>query len=371
MIIPMSSPDITQAEMDAVQEVLKSGWLSNGPKIKDFETLFARYIGTTYATGVSSGTTGLHLSIIAAGFQPGDEIITSSFSFVASANSALYENAIPVFVDIDYKTGNLNPDLIEEKITERTRAIMPIHVFGQPADMAAICRIASKYDLMVIEDAAEAVGAEYNGRRAGTFGDCAVFGFYPNKQMTTCEGGMIVTNHEGWQRLFQSLRNQGRDDFTVWLEHNRLGYNYRLDEMSAALGVVQLQRLEELLQKREQVANWYNACIDGIDGVDKPYIAPTTSRMSWFVYVIQLNKHLHRKQIVEGLQQQNIASRPYFSPIHLQEFYKERFGYQSGMFPMTEQAGRSFLALPFSSVMTKEQVEIVADALAQTIAMYS
>ncbi len=359
MNIPMSSPDITQAEIDAVNAVLNTRWLSLGPRIGEFEQAFALYQGAQHAIGVNSGTAGLHLAMIAAGIGAGDEVITPSFSFIASANCVMYERGTPVFVDINPLTGNIDPNLIEAAITDRTKAILPVHAFGQPADMDPILEIARRHNLWIVEDACEALGAEYKGRRAGSFGEAAVFAFYPNKQMTTGEGGMLVTDNTEWANLFRSLRNQGRDIFDAWLNHTRLGYNYRMDEMSAALGLVQVSRLEELLAKRARVAEWYNERIDEIPGIEKPYIAPTTTRMSWFVYVIRCADGVDRNALMGYLQEQGIPSRPYFTPIHLQPFYRERFEWSRGDLPHTEKAGDTFLALPFSSVMTEEQVEYI------------
>lgn len=367
MHIPMSSPDITQAEIDAVTGVLRTPWLSLGPKIGEFEQAFADYVGATHAIGVNSGTSGLHLAMIAAGIGPGDEVITPSFSFIASANCVLYERGKPVFVDIDPDTGNIDPACIEAAITPRTKAIIPVHAFGQPADMDPILDIAARHNLAVIEDACEAIGAQYKGRPAGTLGDAAVFAFYPNKQMTTGEGGMIVTDNDEWAALFRSLRNQGRDIFDGWLNHTRLGYNYRMDEMSAALGLAQLQRIEQLLQKRARVAEWYNERIDEIPGLQKPYIAPTTTRMSWFVYVIRCADGIDRNRLIEHLKEQGVPSRAYFTPIHLQPFYQEQFGWRRGDLPNTEKAGDTFLALPFSGVLTEEQVDYVAQKLREGI----
>ena len=353
MDVPMSSPDITQAEIDSVLEVLNSRWLSMGPKIGEFETAFAQYIGLPHAVGVNSGTSGLHLAIIAAGVGPDDEVITPSFSFIASANAVLYERARPVFVDIDPVTGNMDPVALEAAITGRTRAIMPVHVFGQPPDMDAIMDIARRHNLYVIEDACEAIGAEYKGRRAGTFGDAAVFAFYPNKQITTGEGGMIVTPRDDWNTMFLSLRNQGRDVFDGWLNHTRLGYNYRLDELSAALGEVQMRRADDLLAKRATVAAWYNERLAGLETVETPRVVPSTTRMSWFVYVVRVAPSVDRDGLVNRLKDKGIPSRPYFTPIHLQPFYRQRFGWGPGDLPVTEDLGERSLALPFSSVMTE------------------
>ena len=387
--IPMSSPDLTDAEIAAVVQVLQTPFLSIGPQITAFEQAAAAYVGVRHAVGVNSGTSGLHLCVIAAGVKEGDLVITTPFSFIASANCILYERAIPVFVDVDPHTGNMDPALVAEAVKALTndgrsttsdywlppairnsqfairnlKAILPVHAFGQPADMDPILEVAQSYGLTVIEDACEAIGAEYRGRKAGTLGDAAVFAFYPNKQMTTGEGGMIVTEDEEWAKLFRSLRNQGRDVFDAWLNHTRLGYNYRLDEMSAALGLVQMQRIGELLAKREQVARWYNERLTDVEFIERPYIAPTTTRMSWFVYVVRVKPPANRDEIMRKLTEAGIPSRPYFTPIHLQPFYREKFGYQRGDFPVTEYLGDVCLALPFSGVMTETQVDQVCVAL--------
>ncbi|MDQ3928923.1 MAG: DegT/DnrJ/EryC1/StrS family aminotransferase [Chloroflexota bacterium] len=361
MHVPMSSPDITDQERQAVLDVLQTPILSIGPRNERFERELAEYVGSSSGVSVNSGTSGLHLTMIAAGVEEGSEVITPSFSFIASANAVLYERGKPVFVDIDPLTGNIDPALVEAAITERTRAIMPVHAFGQPADMDPILEVARKHNILVIEDSCEAIGAEYKGRKAGTLSDAAVFAFYPNKQMTTGEGGMIVTDNDEWADLFRSLRNQGRDIFDAWLNHTRLGYNYRLDEMSAALGLVQLGRIEELLGKRARVAGWYNERLDQIEGVSKPYIAETTTKMSWFVYVVRCDDGISRNDLMSYLQEHGVPSRPYFTPIHLQPFYQDKFGWRRGDLPNTEKAGDTFLALPFSSVMTEEQVEYVCE----------
>jgi dTDP-4-amino-4,6-dideoxygalactose transaminase len=389
MHISMSSPNLTAAETAAVTQVLQTSFLSIGPQLTAFEEAFASYLDTAHAVGVNSGTSGLHLCTIAADIQADDLVITTPFSFIASANCILYERAIPVFVDVDPRTGNIDPVLVAEAVAELTddrrptgrdrwlpptirnsqsvthnlKAILPVHAFGQPVDMDPITKVARQYNLAVIEDACEAIGAEYKGRRAGTLGDAAVFAFYPNKQMTTGEGGMIVTDDEEWADLFRSLRNQGRDIFNAWLNHTRLGYNYRLDEMSAALGLVQIQRIEELLAKREQVARWYNERLADVELVERPYIAPTTTRMSWFVYVVRIKPPANRDKVMRRLAEANIPSRPYFTPIHLQPFYREKFGYQQGDFPVTEHLGDASLALPFSGVMMEEQVDYVCQQL--------
>jgi perosamine synthetase len=367
MRIPMSSPDITQAEIDAVNAVLCTPYLSIGPRVDEFERRVAKYVGARHAVAVSSGTAGLHLAIIAAGVMDGDEVITTPFSFIASANVMLYERAKPVFVDIDPQSLNIDPARIEAAITPRTKAILPVHAFGQPADMAPILDIARRHGLTVVEDACEAIGAEYQGRKIGNLGRAGVFAFYPNKQMTTGEGGIIVTDDDEWDGLFRSLRNQGRDVFDAWLNHSRLGYNYRLDEMSAALGAAQMSRIEELLAKREKVAGWYTAHLKEIGGVTAPFVAPTTTRSSWFVYVVRFAPGIDRNRVMSLLEAQGVPSRPYFTPIHLLPFYRQRFGYALGDFPVTERVSASTLALPFFSNMSEKQVSLVCDILREAV----
>ncbi|MGQ9600809.1 MAG: DegT/DnrJ/EryC1/StrS family aminotransferase [Anaerolineae bacterium] len=385
VIVPMSSPDITAAEVEAVNRVLQTPHLSMGPQLEQFERAVASYLGAAHAIGVHSGTSGLHLCVIAAGVAAGDLVLTSPFSFVASANCILYERAVPIFVDVDPVTGNLDPVRVAEAVEGLSRgtraaarwlprsfsdgpigklkAILPIHSFGQPADMDPLLDVARRHELSLIEDACEALGAEYQGRKAGALGDAAVLAFYPNKQITTGEGGMIVTNRAEWAVLFRSLRNQGRDVFDAWLNHTRLGYNYRLDELSAALGLAQMGRIEELLARRERVARWYDERLADLEWIERPPIAPTTTRMSWFVYVIRVRSPVSRDEIMRRLAEAGIPSRPYFTPIHLQPFYRQRFGYRRGDFPVTEHLGDVCLALPFSSVMREEEVDQVCDRL--------
>ena len=389
--IPMSSPDITQVEIDAVHAVLRTPYLSIGPRVDEFEQQAAKYVGVRHAVAVSSGTAGLHLAILAAGVADGDLVITTPFSFVASANVMLYERAIPIFVDIDPHSLNLDPALVAEAAHDlvsggsaaqrwlppsirhpqskirNLKSILPVHAFGQPADMEPILGVAQRRNLAVIEDACEAIGAEYKGRKAGTLGKAGVYAFYPNKQMTTGEGGIIVTDDDEWNNLFRSLRNQGRDVFDAWLNHSRLGYNYRLDEMSAALGAAQMNRIEELLAKRERVAGWYNARLKEIEGVTAPFVAPTTTRSSWFVYVVHFAPEIDRNRVMSLLETQGVPSRPYFTPIHLLPFYRQRFGYAPGDFPVTEQVAASTLALPFFGNMSEEQVSLVCVVLREAI----
>jgi dTDP-4-amino-4,6-dideoxygalactose transaminase len=385
----MSSPDLTDAEREAVMAVLRTPNLSMGAEIQAFEDSVRSFTGSNHAIGVNSGTAGLHLCVRAAEIETGDFVITTPFSFVASANVLLYEQAIPVFVDVDPQTGNIDTDLVCQavedlandspqsrewlprlgsKLSGRLKAILPVDVFGQPADFDPILRIAARFGLKVIEDACEALGAKYKDRKAGTLGDYAVFAFYPNKQITTGEGGVIVTDDDQAAALMQALRNQGRAPGDTWLSHTHLGFNYRLDEMSAALGRVQMGRLDELLSRREQVAGWYNQRLEDIAGIEGPYLAPETGRVSWFVYVIRVSPDIDRDRLAQNLDQYGIPARPYFIPIHLQPYMVERFGYRPGDFPITEDLGRRGLALPFSSVMSEMQVEEVCQALVNALA---
>ena len=376
MRIPMCEPDITAAEREAVDEVLRGTTLSIGPRLELFERRIAAYVGARHAAGVSSGTAGLHLCMLAAGVGEYDLVLTTPFSFVASANAIMYVRARPVFVDIEPNALTIDPQrladtarVVSRRHGRRLKAILPVHVFGQTADMDPILEIAERHGLAVIEDACEAIGATYKGRPAGTIGDAGAFAFYPNKQMTTGEGGMVVTNHHGWDALFRSLRNQGRDVFDGWLAHSRLGYNYRLDELSAALGAVQAERLDELLAKRARVAAWYEERLAGLEGVERPGPAAWTTRMSWFVYVVRLAPRHDRDRLIRELEARGVPARPYFPPIHLQPFYRGRFGLRPGDFPVTEAAGASCLALPFFGTMREEQVDYVCGALAEALGL--
>jgi dTDP-4-amino-4,6-dideoxygalactose transaminase len=382
----MSSPDLSATEFAAVHDVLTTRYLSIGPRIVSFEEMIASYSGRRHGVGVNSGTSGLHLAVIAAGVNTNDLVITTPFSFIASANCVLYERAVPIFVDVDRLTGNIDPALVaaaaqdiarggqaarkwlppaqrDVPLAARLRAIIPVDAFGQPADMDPINDTAQEFGLTVIEDSCEALGAQYKGRPAGSLGDIGVFAFYPNKQITTGEGGVIVTDREDWRDLFRSLRNQGRDVFDAWLNHTRLGYNYRMDEMSAAMGLAQMSRIDELLAKRAQVAAWYNERLEDLDWLEIPVVMPETTRMSWFVYVVRIRPPFSRDEVMARLASDGVPSRPYFTPIHLQPFYQKTFGYTEGDFPVTEELGRTSLALPFSSVMTEEQVSEVCAKL--------
>lgn len=361
-MIPLAQPDIGEEEVRLVNEVLRSGWLSMGPKVREFEEKFATFIGAKHAVAVNSGTSGLHLCMRSTGIKKGDEVITTPFSFIASSNSIMFEGAKPVFVDISRDTMNIDVEKIEAAITENTKAILPVHVFGQPCRMEKIMDIADEHDLFVIEDACEAIGAEYRGKKAGTFGIASIFAFYPNKQMTTGEGGIIVTDNDEIAKICRSLCNQGRSEEEEWLNHIRLGYNYRLDEMSCALGIGQLKRIEELLKKREMVANEYNKQLLGVEGITTQYLNPEV-KMSWFVYVVRVGSNINRNEVMNYLRQHGISCRPYFTPIHLQPFYREIFGYKEGDFPVCEEVCRSTIALPFYGNMDKSTIREVCSVL--------
>lgn len=386
--VPMSAPDITDLEREAIAEVLRTPRLSFGPQVEAFEAAAAKIAGLKHAIAVSSGTTGLHLCIRAAGIQDADLVVTTPFSFVASANVLLYERAIPVFVDVEEATGNISPELVSQAVDGlmeggkaanawtprkvemqggRLKAILSVDVFGQPADYDPLLETANSHGLSLIEDSCEAIGAAYKSKPAGSFGDVGTFAFYPNKQITTGEGGVVVTDRDDWAEMIRALRNQGRAEGDVWLQHTYLGYNYRLDELSAALGKVQLSRLNELMEKREQVASWYRERLADIQGVQLPTILPSTTRMSWFVYVVRLDPGIDREAVIRQLAAEGIPTRRYFAPIHLQPYFVERFGYREGDFPVAEDLGRRSVALPFSSPMNEDEVDRVCRSLASVL----
>jgi dTDP-4-amino-4,6-dideoxygalactose transaminase len=392
MKIRMSSPDLTDADREAVNQVVQTPNLSMGPKIEAFERAFCDLTGAKHAIGVNSGTAGLHLCVRDAGIGLGDLAITTPFSFVSSTNVILFEKAIPVFVDVDPVTGNIRPDLVEQAVKDlfyggesarqwlpRTlpaenqggikslKAILPVDVFGQPADYDPINKVAQQYNLSVIEDSCEALGGAYKGRYAGTLGDYGVFAFYPNKQITTGEGGMIITNDDKSADFMRALRNQGRAPGDTWLQHTHLGYNYRLDEMSAALGLSQINRLEGLLEKRARVAHWYDTYLAEIEEINPPQIVPNTTAVSWFVYVIQVAPSINRDRLAQILEEKGVPVRPYFSPIHLQPYMIKMFGYRPGDYPVTEDLGNRSLALPFSGAMSEEEVVTVCQRLAEAL----
>ena len=363
---PIAKPYITDSDRRAVLSVLKTDHLSLGPKYTEFESAFAKKIGTKYACAVSSGTAGLHKVMIAADIGPGDEVITTPFSFVASANCILYVGATPVFVDIEPLTYNIDPKKIEEKITKKTKAILVVHIFGQPAEMATILKIAKKYKLKIIEDACESIAAKYKNKNSGTFGESAVFAFYPNKQMTTGEGGMVVTNNAKIYELCSSLRNQGRSPNMQWLDHERLGYNYRMDEMSAALGLAQLSKLDYMIEQRRVIAALYNKhFLKYSDIVSLPQTAKGNTH-TWFVYVVRIkDPKIKRDNVIEILAKQGISTKPYLPSIHLFSFYKNKFGFKRGDFPISEAVSDTSLALPFYIGLKDQDIKhIVAKVIA-------
>ena len=395
MQVPLSRPDITEKEINAVLSVLNTHYLSLGPKLKEFEESFARYLGMKHAVAVSNGTAGLHLAVRALGIGEGDAVITTPFSFIASANAMLYERAVPIFVDIDPLTLNIDVEKVKEFVEKQCewegqrgkrakgqvgkrwlvtrhspltthhspltiKAILPVHVFGHPVDMAPLVEISERYNIPIIEDACEAIGSEYKGQKVGTFGAASVFSFYPNKPITTGEGGLLVTNQDELADSFISMRNQGRSTMkTAWLEHACLGYNYRMDELSAALGIAQMERIEEILQKRDRVAQMYFDTLQDIDEIELPYIAPYAT-MRWFVFVIRVKEGIDRDGVMGFLREHGVGARPYFTPIHLQPFYREMFGYKEGDFPITEQVSNRTIAIPFHNNLTEEEIKYVA-----------
>ena len=366
--IPLARPYLDEREEELVLEVMRSGRLSLGPAIERFERLVAGRVGAPFAAAVSSGTAGLHLLAHLAGVRPGDEVVTSSFSFVASANCALYEGATPVFADIDRRTLNLDPASVEACITERTRAMVAVDVFGYPCELDELRGIAERHGVALIEDSAEALGAEYRGRPLGSHGDPAVFAFYPNKQMTTGEGGVVTTHDEDEWRLLCSLRNHGRTDAGGWLAHARLGWNYRIDDLSAAVGIAQLEKLDLLLSLRAQAAARYTELLSGVEGVETPCPDDPDHRRSWFVYVVVLPQGADREQVISELAAEGIETSRYFPLIHLQPYMRERFGFAEGLCPVAEDVSRRTLALPFYPQLEAGEQERVVQALASAIA---
>jgi perosamine synthetase len=361
MKIPLSRPDITQKEINKVVGVLKTPYLSRGPKQDEFQNKFAAYVGSKYAVATSSGTNALHLLMKSYGIGKGDEVITSPFSFIASSNCILFNQATPVFVDIEHKIFNIDVDKIEERITAKTRAILVVHIFGMPADMKKINRIARKHNLIVIEDACEALGAEINGKKVGSFSDAAVFAFYPNKQITTGEGGMIVTSNKHIKDLCNSLKNQGRELTGKDLGFLRLGYSYRISDINCALGIAQLERIDDILKRRERVAQVYNERLQNVEGLQL-LCEKKGFKRSWFVYMIKLSERFSSKErdrIVESLAEKGIACGKYFPAIHLETFYKEMFGFKNGDYPVTEATAERMIAVPFHNKLTHKEINFV------------
>jgi perosamine synthetase len=347
-----------------VAEVLASGQLSLGPRLVEFERLFAEFVGSPLASGVSSGTAGLHLALRAVGVSDGDEVITSPFSFVASANVALYERARPVFADIDPLTLNLDPVAAEAAVTERTRAILPVHIFGYPADMLAFEAIARRHGLGIVEDACEALGGVHaDGTAVGARGNPAVFGFYANKQLTTGEGGMVTLGDPDAKARIDSERNQGRAPDMGWLDHDRLGFNYRLSDIACAIGIGQMARLQGMLELRALAASYYREALADIEGLELPCEDHGGAERGWFVFVVQLPRSVDRDETIRKLASLGIQSKPYLPAIHLMSFYRERFGHREGEFPVCEDVAARSLALPFFPGLSESQTERVAQAL--------
>jgi len=359
--IPVAKPYIDNADREMVVSVLQSDFLSGGPYLEKFEKDFADFLNSRFACAVSSGTAGLHLAVKALDIGDGDEVITSPFSFIASSNCLLYEGARPVFVDIEETTFNINPKKIEGAITKKTKAILVVHIFGQTAQMDEILTIAKKHRLKIIEDACESVGASFKGKMAGTFGNAGVFAFYPNKQMTTGEGGMIVSNSKKLLELAKSLRNQGRNNGDNWLESKILGYNYRLDEMSAALGISQLKKLDWIIKERRKVADMYYNELSDIPWITTPSIGKDRTH-TWFVYVVRICNG-KRDLAVEKLAKNGIETRNYLPVIHLQPFMRKMFGYKEGDFPIAEKISKETLALPMFVGLASKDIKYICDKL--------
>ena len=362
--IPLAKPAIGEREEQLVLEVLRSGRLSLGPMLERFEQAFARQVQARFTSAVSSGTTGLHLALRAVGVGDGSEVITSPFSFVASANVALYERARPVFADIDPVTLNLDPGAAAVAVTDRTAAVLPVHIFGYPADIPVFERMR----LPIVEDACEALGAvDAEGVPVGGRGHPAVFGFYPNKQLTTGEGGIVSVGEQAIKERIDSERNQGRAKDLGWLDHDRLGFNYRLSDLACALGLAQLEHLDEMLAGRARVASLYREALADFEGLDRPCPETGAIRRGWFVFVVQLPRGTDRGAVMQGLARRGVPSKPYFPAVHLMSFYRERFGHREGEFPVCEDVAARSLALPFFSEMSESHVEVVACALADAL----
>jgi perosamine synthetase len=369
MRIPLSAPEITEQDIEAVTGVLRTSSLSLGPKVTEFERAIAHYVSAADVIAVNSGTSGLHLCIRALGISEGDEVIVPSFAFIAVANAIRYERATPVFVDVDAQTLNLDPSLLEQAITARTRAIIVVHTFGCPSELSRILQIAKHHGLFVVEDACEAIGAEYEGQKVGPLGDVGVFAFYPNKQITTGEGGAVVTNNSEFALKVRMLRNQGRDDSPEWFQHTELGYNYRISDINCALGIEQLKRIDAILDRRESIAREYSDILRSVPELIIPAMALPRRKISWFVYAVRLSSRFDEAQrdwIVNEMKSRGIALGRYFAPIHLQPIYRPS-GSGKAALPVTEfQAARS-LALPFFNRIREEEIKEVCQTLVELI----
>jgi perosamine synthetase len=366
--IGLSAPFLDEREEELVLEVLRSGRLSLGPTIDRFEELCAEAVGAPYAAAVSSGTAGLHLLCHMVGLGPGDEVITSPYSFTASANCFIYEGATPVFADVDPHTLNLDPAAVEAAVTPRTRAIVAVDIFGYPCELDELRAIAERHGLALIQDACEALGAEYGGARVGSHGPSAVFAFYPNKQLTTGEGGIVTTHSEAEWRLLKSLRNQGRADSGGWLDHARLGFNYRIDDIRAAIGIGQMEKLETILGRRDAVAARYAELLADVDGVEPPLANDARHRRSWFVYVVKLAPGIDRERVIAELERQGIGTARYMPCIHLQSYMRERYGFSEGLCPVAEDASGRTFALPFHTALPPDDQQRVVQVLQEALA---
>jgi perosamine synthetase len=365
--VPLSGPYVGEREEELVLEVLRSGRLSLGPSIDRFEELVAERVGAPYAAAVSSGTTGLHLLCISAGIEPGDEVITSPYSFAASANCFLYEGGVPVFADIDRRTLNLDPAAVEAAVTERTKAIVAVDIYGYPCELDELRAICDRHGLALIEDSCEALGAEYRGAPVGSRGSSCVFAFYPNKQITTGEGGMVTTHSEEEWHLLRSLRNQGRPEPGGWLEHVRLGFNYRLSDVASALGIGQVERLDEILALRAEVAKRYHELLGGLDGLELPCSDDDAHRRSWFVYVVLFPNSATRERLISTFEREGIGYNRYLPSIHLQPYMRERYGFEEGLCPVAEDVSSRSLALPFFAGIEPRAQERVAEVLTSAL----
>lgn len=362
--IPLSRPYLDEREEELVLEVLRSGRLSLGPAIDRFEELVAERVGAPYAAAVSSGTAGLHLLCHAAGIGLGDEVVTSPYTFVASANCFVLEGATPVFADVDAATLNLDPAAVESAITERTKAVVAVDIFGYPCELDALRAICEQHGLTLIDDACQAIGAEYRGRPVGAHGPPAVFAFYPNKQLATGEGGVVTTHSEEEWRLLRSLRNQGRSyEGGGWFEHPRLGFNYRWTDVQAAIGIAQLEKLDRILELRRAAADRYTDLLGDVEGVEPPLADDADHVRSWFVYVPKLAPGIDRDRVLANLRAAGIQTAEYIPCVHLQPYMRERYGFREGMFPVAEDAARRTFALPFFTAIEADDQERVVEVL--------
>jgi perosamine synthetase len=366
-VIPIAQPVIGKAEEDAVLEVLRSGHLSLGPRVPEFERRFAEFVGAPHASAVSSGTTALHLALRAVGVTDGTEVVTTPFSFVATSNAAVYERALPVFADIDPVTLNLDPAAAAAAITDKTSAVIPVHIFGYPADLPAF----EALGVPLVEDAAQALGARHaDGVAVGGRGHPAIFGFYPNKQLATGEGGMITLGDEAMKVRIDSERNQGRAPNMDWLDHDRLGFNYRLSDVACAIGLAQMDRLQDMLDARARVADWYRGALASLAserGLQLPCedgAVHAGDTRGWFVFVVQVpHDGPSRDDVIRELRARGVQSKPYLPAIHLMSYYRETFGYREGQFPVAEDVAARSLALPFFPAIREDQIARVAAAL--------